>query len=115
MAILYNSSYDLTRPFSDYCIQVHVTDAAVQTYTVPGVSTNRYSGRFTYNDTSNVFVCLNAAPVPVGPDTVGEQPYNEYRPGSDGTQRYLKGGDVIQFSTPDAAAYVGLALMSIPS
>ena len=115
MAILYNSNYDLTMPFSDVCVQVHLTNAAVQTFTVPGAATNNYSGRFTYNATSNVFIAINAVPVILGPDTVGTQPYNEYRPGDDGSQRYLKGGDVVQFATPDAAAYVGLSLRTIPT
>jgi hypothetical protein len=115
MAVLYNSNYDRTVPVSDVCAQVHLTTGVVQTYTVPGAATQYYSGRFTYISTSNVFIRINAVPTVPGPDSVGVEPYNEFRPGDDGSQRYLKGGDVVQFVTPDAAAYVGLSIRAIPS
>ena len=115
MAIAYNSNYDVTVPFSDVCYQVHLTNAAVQTFTVPGTKLNQYSARFTYTSTSNVFVCIDSSPTIPAADTVGTQPYNEFRPGSDGSQRYLKGGDVVEFHTPDAVAYVGVSLRSIPA
>jgi hypothetical protein len=115
MAITYNSNYDRTIPFSDVCAQVALSARVEQTYTVPGTSTNHYTVKFSYISTSNVFVCLNATPtIPVG-DSVGTQQYNEFRPGDDGSNRYVRGGDVIHFITPDTAAYVGVRLMSIPS
>jgi len=114
MAIMYNSNYDLTIPFSDVCAQVGLTANVGQTFTVPGAATINYAARFTYTSTSNVFVRLNSAPTTPPGATVGTQQYNEFRPGSDGSQRYVKGGDVIHFKTPDATGYVGLSLRQLP-
>ena len=111
MATQYNSNYDVTLPFSDTSIRIALAGNSVLTYTVPGAETVRYSVRFAYNYVSNVFVRLNAAPtVPAG---VSSEQYSEYRPGDDGSQRYVKGGDVLQFITPDTTAYVGLSLRQL--
>lgn len=115
MAIPYNSNYDLTIPFSDVCAQIALGVGVEQVFPVPGNPTDRYSVRFTYISTSNVFVGLNATPAVPGAGTVATQQYNEFRAGEDGSQRYVKGGDVIHFITPDATAYVGIRLMSVPA
>jgi len=115
MAIPYNSNYDLTIPFSDICAQIALGVGVEQTFAVPGDSTHQYSVRITYNSTSNVFVCKNATPVVPGGGSVGTQAYCEYRGGEDGSQRYVNGGDVLHFITPDATAYVGIRLMSVPA
>lgn len=113
MAILYNSNYDLTVPFSDVVAQVALGAGAEETFTVPGSSTDRYSVRFTYTQDSNVFVCRNDTPAVPDDGSVGTQQYNEFRPGCDGSQRYVKGGDVLHFITPDTTAYVGIRLMAV--
>ena len=115
MAILYNSNYDLTIPQSDTCAQIALGAAVVETYTVPGSSLNNYALRFTYTSTSNVFVRFNDAPVTPPAGTVTTQQYSEFRPGSDGSQRYARGGDVIQLITPDATAYVGISVRALMS
>jgi hypothetical protein len=113
VAVPYNSNYDKTIPFSDVCAQVHIQANAEQTYTVPGVATNKYSAHFSYTAESNVFVRLNGTPtIPAG-GSVGTQQYNEFRPGDDGFQRYVQGGDVIHFITPDTNAYVGVSLRTL--
>lgn len=113
MAISYNSNYDETVPFSDVCEQIGLLVGVAQSFTVPGPATTRYSVRFGYNSTSNVFVRLNTAgTVPPG-GTAGSEPYNEFRPGCDGSKRYVSGGDVLYFITPDASAYVGISLMQV--
>lgn len=114
MAIQYNSNFDVTIPFSDVCAQIALGAAVEQTFTVPGTKVNKYSARFTYNATSNVFVRLNAAPTTPGAGTVTTQPYSEFRAGDDGSQRYVQGGDVIHMITPDATAYVGISLRQLP-
>lgn len=115
MAILYNANYDLTIPFSDVSIQVSLTANVVQTFTIPGTNTQKYSARFTYNSISNVFVARNAVPVIPAGGAVNTQLYCEFKPGYDRTQRFVNGGDVIQFITPDAEAYVGMRLMQLTS
>lgn len=115
MTILYNSNYDLTIPQSDTCAQVALGVGVAETYTVPGTSVNQYTLRFTYTANSNVFVRFNAAPTTPPAGTVTTQPYSEFRPGSDGSQRYAKGGDVIHLLTPDATAYVGISVRALMS
>lgn len=115
MAIPYNSNYDLTIPFSDVCAQFNLATSTEDTFTVPGTGINKYSARFTYTDNSNVFVRLNGTPTVPASSVVGTEQYNEFKPGSDGSQRYLKGGDVLHFITPDAlGAYMGISLRSLP-
>jgi hypothetical protein len=95
--------------FSDTCFQVGATINAERTLTVPGASNISYQALFSYTYNSNVFVAINATPVvPVG-GTTGTQPYNEFRP----EKRYVKGGDVLHFITPDASAYIGVSLRQI--
>jgi hypothetical protein len=115
MAIAYASNYDLTIPFSDVCAQMALATGVAQTYTVPGPATTKYSVRFGYISTSNVFVRLNGAPASPGAGLITQTQYSEFRPGADGSQRYANGGDVIQFITPDASAYVGISLRQLPS
>jgi len=109
MAIQYNSNYHETLPFSDVAVQVHCTASTEQTFTVPGTPTTQYQAYFEYNDLSNVYVCLNATPVIPGAASVGTQQYNEFKP----EKRYVRGGDVIHFITPDANAYIGVSLRQL--
>lgn len=114
MAISYNSNFDLTIPFSDVCAQIALGANVEETFAVPGNSTVKYSMRINLNATSNVFIRLNDTPtIPPG-GTVGTEQYNEYRAGADGSQRYVQGGDVVHFITPDASAYVGISLRQLP-
>lgn len=110
MAILYNSNYDETIPFSDVAFQVSLGSAVEETVTIPGPSTTQYQALFSYNYVSNVFVCKNAVPVVPASGNVGDQQYNEFRP----LKRYVKGGDVLHFITPDSGTtYVGVSLRQL--
>lgn len=114
MAVPYNSNYDLTIPFSDVSVPIHLTSAGgVVSYTVPGVATNNYAVRFGYTDASNIFVRLNAAPTVPAANSATAVQYEEFKPGYDGSQRYVKGGDTIQFITPDTVAYMSISLRSL--
>jgi hypothetical protein len=110
MAIQYNSNYDETIPFSDVCAQVAMQINVGESYTVPGAATQNYSARFSFASNSNVFVRLNAAATVPAAGTTATESYNEFRPE---TQRYVKGGDVIYFITPDATAYAGISLRAL--
>lgn len=115
MAILYNSNYDVTVPFSDVCVQLNLATNTEDTFTVPGNALNKYSVRFGYTENSNVFVRLNGTPTVPASSVVGVEQYSEFRPGDDGSQRYVQGGDVLHFITPDAAgAYMGISLRALP-
>lgn len=113
MSTRYNSNYDLTVPFSDDSAQLHLTSGSALTYTVPGSANNTYSVRFSYNSDASIFVRKNAAPTIPGADTINTEQFNEYKPGADGTQRYVIGGDVLHFETTDAAAYCGISVRKI--
>ena len=110
MAIQYNSNFEGTLPFSDVAVQLHLTANMELTYTVPGTGVDKYQALFSYISTANVFVCNNATPVIPAGNTVGTQQYNEFRP----EKRYVQGGDVLHFITPDAAQYVGFSLRQLP-
>lgn len=114
MAIQFNSNFNETVPFSDTCAQVALQANVAETFTLPGDATIKYQVRFTYISTSNVFVRKNGAPTVPGAGTVGTEQYNEFRPGDDGSKRYAQGGDVIHLITPDATAYVGIAVVQLP-
>lgn len=109
MTIQYNSNYFETMPFSDTCIQVNCAANGEKTWTVPGNSNQQYQAYFEYNDNSNVFVCKNATPTIPASGIVEEQPYNEFKP----KKRYVKGGDVLHFITPDTNAYIGVSLRQL--
>lgn len=113
MAIKYNSNYDVTVPFSDVCETFNLATNAAQSFTVPGDVTSNYSCRFGYRFDSNVFVCVNGTATVPGAGTKNSTQYQELNPGIDGSQRYLKGGDVISIVTPDANAYVSLSIRQI--
>ena len=109
MAIAYNSNYNETMPFSDVCVQIGLGAAVEQTYTVPGAPTTQYQAYFSYNQSSNIFVRLNGVPTSPASGSVTTQQYSEFKP----IKRYVKGGDVIHFITPDASAYAGVSLRQI--
>lgn len=115
MTILYNSNFYQTIPFSDTSFQLALATNTNLPFTIPGTPADKYTMLLSYSSTSNVFVSKNAVATVPGAGLVTAQPNLEYRPGgSDGTKRYVQGGDVINIITPDASAYVGVHLMKLP-
>jgi hypothetical protein len=109
MTSQYNSNYIETMPFSDTCAQVGVALGTPQAVTVPGASNISYQAYFEYNLSSNVYVGLNVVPTaPVG-GAVETQAFVEFKP----KKRYVRGGDVLHFTTPDANAYFGVSFRQI--
>jgi len=109
MAIKYSNNYNGTMPFSDVCAQVNCSANTEETFTVPGTSANQYQAVFSYNSTANVFIRKNGTPTIPSGGTVGTEQYNEFRP----SLRFVNGGDVIHFISPDATAYIGVSLFSL--
>lgn len=109
MTIKYNANYLETMPFSDTAVQVNCGANVEQTFTVPGTATTQYQAYFEYTQASNAFVRLNGTPTIPTAGSVGTQQYNEFRP----KKRYVRGGDVIHFITPDAVAYIGVSLRQL--
>jgi hypothetical protein len=110
----YNSNFEDTTTFSNTTSQMALATATARTYTVPGVATDKYQIRFSYAYNSNVFVGYNVTAATPGAGLQTNTAYLEFRPGSDGSKRYANGGDVLSFITPDASAYVGIALELLP-
>ena len=109
MTSKWNANYIETMPFSDTCFQVGLSASSEHTATVPGDSSMQFQAYFEYASNSNVFVCLNATPVVPALGSVGTQPYNEFKP----KKRYVRGGDVIHFISPDTSSYVGVSLRQL--
>lgn len=116
MAIPYNSNFEQTTAFSDKTWQLALATNTDLSITIPGATTDKYRMILSYISTSNVFVRLNGTASVPGAGTAGTTAYEEFRPGaSEVTKRYVMGGDVVHFITPDASAYVGVRLESLPS
>lgn len=109
MTIPYNANYIETMPFSDTCVQVNCGANVEQTFTVPGTPEQQFQAYFEYTQGSNVFICKNATPVIPAIGAVGTQQYNEFKP----KKRYVRGGDVLHFITPDTNAYIGMSLRQL--
>lgn len=111
MSTRYQSSFDVTIPFSDTCAQLALADGDVLTYTVPGNETQKFTILFRYNSTSNIFVGYNVTAAVPGAGTITTATNVEFKP----KKRYAIGGDVISFITPDTTAWMGLSVRFIPS
>ncbi len=110
MAIPYVSSYEAL-PFSDVSKQIGLVANVGQNFTVPGNGTMKYVAVFSFNATANIFVGNNTtATTPPGGTTTSLQ-YVSFRP----DRKFVSGGDVLSFTTPDTTGYVGVELYSIPS
>jgi len=109
MTIAYNANYIETMPFSDTCVQVNCAANTEETFTVPGTSEQQYQAYFEYTANSNVFIRKNGVPAIPASGTSGTEQYNEFRP----KKRYVRGGDVLHFITPDANAYIGVSLRQL--
>jgi len=111
MTTIWNSNFEnKTTPFSDTSAQVALAANAAQTYTVPGAATQKYQAVFHYTSTSNIFIGYNFTPTVPAPGTSQTTHTQEYRPDC----KFVKGGDVLSFLSPDTTAYVGLSLLAIP-
>lgn len=109
MTSQYNANYIETMPFSDTCSQVSVEVGTPQAVTVPGANNMAYQAYFEFTQQSNVYVGLNTVPtVPVAGST-SAQPFVEFKP----KKRYVRGGDVLNFATPDSNAYFGISFRQI--
>lgn len=109
MTIQYNCNYDGTIPFSDTAYTFALATGVAQSQTIPGNETAQYQALFSYVEGSNVFVRLNSAPTAPLSGTKDDEQYSEFRP----DKRYVRGGDVVYFVTPDANGYVGMSLRKL--
>ena len=110
MAIKYNANYLETMSFSDVCLQLNLAASTAQSWTVPGTSNQYFQAYFEYASNSNVFVCNNGVALAPGGGAQTTQQYSEFKP----EKRYVRGGDVLSFVTPDTTgAFMGVSLRQI--
>jgi hypothetical protein len=110
MTTKYNSNYEGTRPFSDTCHQVFVSTGVNIGVGIVGDPSVNFQAEFSYISTSNIFVGLNVFPViPTIGAPHSETSYIDFRP----SKRVVKGGDVLNFRTSDAGAYVGVTVSQL--
>ena len=113
MAIRYTSSFDETIAFSDTDAQFALATNTAQSWTVPGTKDQKFNLLFGMSSNANVFVGYNVtATVPGAGTHTTTQGIEFMTPDS---KRYVIGGDVISLITPDAAAWVGISVRSIPN
>lgn len=109
----YANSFNNTLPFSDTSPTVALAASTELTYTVPGDSSMRYRVSFSWAYNANVWVSVNSTAAVPTPGTIDDTSRQEYRPGADGSARYVKGGDVLHFIS-DAVISGGFSLYLLP-
>lgn len=105
------SSFNKTTPVSQVAAQVAMGAGVAETWTVPGDANKNYTAVFGYNGASNVFVGFNTTAAVPGAGTVTTLTQVELCP----DKRYVIGGDVLTFITPDTTAYLSVSLLAIPN
>lgn len=111
MAIRYSSSFDKTIPFSDTDFQLHLVANTVQTITIPGNNTHKYTILFGMSSNASIFAGYNAvAAIPAANTTTTTQGVEFITPDC---ARYVIGGDTVSFISPDTDAYLGVSVRSI--
>lgn len=110
----YANSFDDTLPFSDNSATVALAANTELTYTIPGDSSARYRIAFSWSYNANVWVSVNQTVVVPTGGTLNGSARTEYRPGADGSARFVRGGDVLHFIS-DAISNGGFTLLQLPS
>lgn len=105
------SSFNETTPVSQAAAQVSLGVGVAETWTVPGDGNKKYSAIFGYNGSSNIFVGFNTTAAVPSAGTVTTLTRVELCP----DKRYVIGGDVLTFITPDTTAYMSVSLLAIPN
>lgn len=110
MAVPYHQNFDGTLNYSDVTPHMTLTAGTELTYTVPGTSDKSYQAEFGLSVAANVFVGYNVTVAVPADDTVVTTRKIELNP----SKRFVKGGDVLHFITPDTKAYLSVSLRSLP-
>lgn len=105
----FRTNYNGCLPFSNAGRKMSMQAGVEATWTVPGVASDIYRAQFSYAESAEVWVALNATVVvPVA--GVPADTYNEeFRP----DVRYVKGGDVLHFIST-GTPQVGVSLLKVP-
>lgn len=109
----YVSSFDETKPFSQAAGQICIASGTAKSYTVPGASNKKYRAEFNCPSTANIFIGYNVTPTVPSSGTVNTSSQEEFV--RSGMARYVFGGDVLSFITPDTTQYLSVSLLAIPN
>ena len=112
MAVQIYNNFEDTTNFSDTTTRLGLTTGVVLTYTIPGVSTDNLQAIFTLTNDATLFVGYNKTPTVPAADTVVSDQFIELM--KNGFKRFVRGGDVLSFITPDATMYAGISLRALP-
>ena len=104
----YNNNQDTTN-FSDTECNLFLSANTVVSYTVPDNNGLPVQALFSYASNSNVFVGYNVVPVIPTVNVPNTTSGEEYKP----IKRFVNGGDVLNFISPDAATYMGVSFRSL--
>lgn len=107
----YYNNYEETRSFGFESVTVTLASGSNVTYTVPGNATNNYIAEFEYNANNDIFVGYNTSAAVPSSNTANSSSVVEYKP----KKRYVKGGDTLNFVTPNTTVYFGFIVRTIPS
>lgn len=103
IAAQYNCNYDGTMNFTGGAVQLRLSANTEVTFTVPGPATTMYAVDFRYNSNNDYFIGYKVTAVIPAPDVAGEVGNLDYKP----DKRFVFGGDVLHFITPNTTAYMG--------
>jgi hypothetical protein len=109
MAVPIYENYNGTTNFSDVAPRFAINAGNEVTYTVPGSATNKLQVLFSFNDDTTVYVGYNVTAAVPAANSVSAGRFIELLP----EKRFVKGGDVLSFVTPDPIAYVGLSFRAL--
>lgn len=104
----YNNFVDTTN-FSDTGETFILVANTAQSYTVPGNNQFKYQVIFGFNASANLYVGLNVVPVIPADGGSASGRFVDFRP----LKRFVQGGDVLNFITPDATLNFGISLRYI--
>jgi hypothetical protein len=113
VTLRYTSSFDQTIGFTDTDAQLGLTAGVALSWTVPGTGDQKFVLTFGTSSNANIFVGYNVTATFPAANTVTTTSRIEFI--TPDSQRYAIGGDVLSFITPDATAYMGISVRSIPN
>ena len=111
MAVIFNSNYDKTHPFSDVGAKIQLAANTAISWTVPGDATRKYRAEFAFNSDDYVWVALNKTAVIPTPGSAVNTNQEEFRP----TPKYVFGGNTLSFISTQANVQCQVRLMELPS
>jgi hypothetical protein len=110
---LFNSSFNGAQPFSDLAPQFSLAANVELTFTVPGSSAVRYRIEFACPYNANIWIGYNVTATSPTPATMSSGTRVELM--RSGMARFVKGGDVLHFTSNSIVTDAGMSLLQLPA